>query len=125
MPEFVIQQHQQQLQQQPQLIHWDLMLRTGSVLATWQIPEPPQNWPKKTITCTRIFDHHLKYLTYQGPLSDNRGHVKIAAAGQYHPLQITENLWQLTLTGDNINGKLTLQLLKLDQWKMTFNGETK
>jgi len=122
MPEFVIQQHQQQLQQR---LHWDLMLRKGSVLATWQISEPPENWPKKTITCTRIFDHRLKYLTYQGPLSDNRGDVKIAATGQYQPRQITENLWQLTLTGDNINGELTLQLMNQNQWQMTFSGETK
>ncbi len=122
MPEFVIQQHQQP---QPQQLHWDLLLQTGTVLATWQIPEPPENWPKKSITCTKIFDHRLKYLTYQGPLSDNRGHIKIVATGRYQPLQITENLWQLTLTGDNINGELNLQHLDMDQWQMTFKGETK
>ncbi|MBN2376610.1 MAG: hypothetical protein JXD22_09420 [Sedimentisphaerales bacterium] len=122
MPEFVIQQHQPP---HPQHLHWDLMLRTNTVLATWQITEPPENWPKKTINCTKIFDHRLKYLTYQGPLSDNRGHVKIVAAGQYQSLQITENLWQLTLTGDNINGELILQLQNQDQWQMTFSGETK
>ena len=118
MSEFVIQQHQQEQQ-----VHWYLMLKKGSSLATWQVFNPPSEWPQKNLECRHIFNHRLKYLTYQGPLNDNREHVQIIAAGQYQPVEITENCWRVTLISDKINGQLELQHQKQDQWLMQFTGE--
>ena len=118
MSDFVIQLHQREQQ-----VHWDLMLKIGKSLATWQVFHPPSAWPQKKIECRHIFNHHLKYLTYQGALSNNRGHVQIVAAGQYQATEITENCWRVTLISDKINGLLELQHQQQDQWLMRFAGE--
>ncbi|MBN1436504.1 MAG: hypothetical protein JW936_05480 [Sedimentisphaerales bacterium] len=113
MPRFVIQQHTCSDQ-----VHWDFMLEQPDNLATWQIATPPANWHQQTIQCQRIFDHRLKYLTYEGPLSQNRGSVKIVARGEYLLESADENLWQLQLVSDTIGG--TIRLTKIDQeiWQL-------
>jgi hypothetical protein len=60
--------------------HFDLMFETapGSTLATWR----SERWPMDRPTIvTRIGDHRATYLEYEGPLSDDRGHVKRVAGG--------------------------------------------
>jgi len=118
LPRFVIQKHCRNQQ-----VHWDLMLEKENSLATWQVPEPPEDWPGQKLTCRHIFNHRLIYLTYQGPLGNNRGEVKIAASGRYQPKEITENCWKLTLNGDKISGPLSLQQQQNDLWLMEFTGE--
>ena len=118
MSDFVIQQHRCEQQ-----VHWDLMLKKGESLTTWQVFYPPSDWPQKKLECRHIFNHHLKYLTYQGPLGNNRGHVQIVAAGQYQAMEIAENFWRVTLISDKINGRLELQHQQQDQWLMRFTGE--
>ena len=118
MPRFVIQQHRVD-----QSIHWDLMLENQESLATWQVPVHPSDWPEKKARCRHIFDHRLIYLSYQGPLSDNRGDVQIVASGQYLPLETTETRWQVLLRSDKINGQLVLQHFRDDQWQMQFSGK--
>jgi hypothetical protein len=62
--------------------HYDLMFETapGSTLATWRSAD----WP---ITPTTVFvplsDHRHEYLEYEGPVSNNRGHVRRVAAGSH------------------------------------------
>ena len=113
MPRFVIQQHAH-----PDQIHWDFMLEQPNNLATWQVPTPPNEWHQQVNLCTRIFDHRLKYLTFEGSLSQNRGTVKIVAQGDYILQHADENLWQLELLGDTMVGKV--ELIKVDQnlWQL-------
>ena len=118
MPRFVIQQHYCEQQ-----VHWDLMLEHEETLATWQVPAPPSDWPLIKLICRHIFNHRLIYLTYQGPLSDNRGEVQIEAAGTYESIEITENCWRVALNGDKIKGQLELQHLQQDQWQLHFTEE--
>ena len=116
---FVVQEHRKD-----QNVHWDLMLEEGEHLATWQTPAPLAQWGGIPLTCQKIFDHRLKYLTYEGPLSNNRGEVCIVAAGTWRPIQISDDQWQIRLESDNISGHLGLRKIREDQWQLTFQGDT-
>ena len=61
--------------------HWDLMLKSGSILETWALDE----LPAQEMICVglRLADHDQKYLNYEGPISSNRGSVKRVLSGQY------------------------------------------
>jgi hypothetical protein len=66
--------------------HFDLMFETfpGSPLATWRASQ----WPLETGTpLTPLGDHRPDYLTYEGPLSGDRGTVRRVAAGHHHVIQ--------------------------------------
>jgi len=80
-------------------------------------------WGAEPVICRHIFHHRLIYLTYQGELTDNRGWVQIAAAGEYQTEEFTGNYWRLHLNGDKIKGVLELQRLAGDQWQLSFTGE--
>src|SRR5258706_5113599 len=61
--------------------HFDLMFETapGSPLATWRSPV----WPILQPTpIERLDDHRRDYLDYQGPVSNDRGHVRRVAGGE-------------------------------------------
>ncbi|HEV2292758.1 MAG TPA: hypothetical protein VGR35_02820 [Tepidisphaeraceae bacterium] len=55
--------------------HVDLLFETapGSMLQTWRLP----TWPIREVEeATRIRDHRPAFLTYQGQLTGDRGHVQ-------------------------------------------------
>jgi hypothetical protein len=62
--------------------HFDIMLEedAGSDLATWRSDEWPIHKPTKLQS---LQSHRREYLTYEGELSGNRGHVKRVEAGTY------------------------------------------
>lgn len=89
--------------------HYDLMLELaeGQPLATWRCPE----WPlTRRVRLTRLADHRLEYLTFEGPLSGNRGHVTRVEAGTYRMTKDPEfNAgdrwnWQVSPDGDSLDG---------------------
>ena len=100
-----------------------MMLETEVKLATWQVPVDPALWGIEPIPCRHIFHHRLIYLTYQGELTNNRGRVRIAAAGEYQTEEYGENYWRLRLEGDKLKGVLELRQLEGDQWRLSFTGE--
>jgi len=118
MLRFVIQQHECDSQR-----HWDLMLENGPALATWQVNKQPDLWPGESVVCHKIADHRMKYLSYQGPISNQRGDVHIVAAGTYQLLEAGENKWHLVLCGDKISGELELTLLEDNLWQLDFEGK--
>ena len=103
--------------------HWDLMLQSGSILATWQVPLPPTNWPDTDVICTLLPPHRPAYLDYQGPVSNDRGQVRRCAAGDYQLLNKQKKTWLVQLTGGTISGRLQLKQISHDQWKLLFQGE--
>jgi len=115
---FVIQQHECASQR-----HWDLMLENGPALATWQVHKQPGLWAGESVTCHKIADHRMKYLSYQGPISGRRGDVHIVAAGTYQLMEACEKKWHLVLCGDKISGELKLTLLEDNLWQLDFEGK--
>ena len=65
--------------------HFDLMfeIAEGSKLATWRSP----SWPPVTSQrIEKLVDHRREYLTYEGPISNDRGRVTRVESGTYEPL---------------------------------------
>ena len=124
MNDFVIQEHIIDDQS-----HWDFMVRCGEILLTWQIDTPPEKWSESEMICKKIFDHRLKYLTYEGPISDNRGYVRIVCRGQYFDPKGTLmsclpfDEVELVLRSEIVHGEMSLVRQNDDQWKFSYQNK--
>ncbi len=104
--------------------HWDLMFELGAALTTWQVPRPPEELNSgRAVPARRIGDHRRAYLDYEGPVSNNRGHVTRVDCGEYAIYDRRENVWLVRIEGvflkgtfrinadDNPSGDWTIQRL--------------
>ena len=111
---FVIQRHEQQneplRQAQGGATHWDFMLEAGDFLETYRIGKPPEQWGSEPIEAVRIFDHLLKFLTYEGPVNKGKGSVKIADRGTYRVLSQNEDQLILEISGLILKGEFTFAI---------------
>ena len=89
--------------------HWDLMLERGGVLLTWQLVLEPVDRSCLPIPAKRIGDHRKAYLTYEGPLSGNRGHVRRLDAGTVDILEITATRCIFVLRDGRLSGRFELR----------------
>jgi hypothetical protein len=64
--------------------HFDVMFAVGGVLRTWQLLSDPREIPVgDSISASPLPDHRLAYLSYEGPVSRDRGFVERLVAGTY------------------------------------------
>ena len=61
-------------------LHWDFLIEDGDALASWRLQAPPE--PDRMIDAVPLPRHRRDYLTYEGPVSGNRGTVKRLDAGE-------------------------------------------
>ena len=125
MPRFVVLQHSPHPDPPPNLgegmgggvrgLHWDFMLQWGGVLRTWALAQPPA--PGIRIEAERLFDHRLKYLDYEGPISGDRGAVTRWDSGQYELLEQRDDLICVRLDGNRLKGKAVLNAKVPDAWQ--------
>ena len=115
MPRFVVLEHDS-----PRDRHWDFMLETGDVLATWALSEPPDAAPH--IAAEALADHRTEYLDYEGPVSGDRGSVTRWDAGTYQLDRRSETELAATLSGRRLNGRVTLVRSHDDpeRWQFSF-----
>lgn len=62
--------------------HFDLLIADGPTLRTWAL----DSWPLESgMECRAVSlpRHRRRYLTYEGPVSENRGTVSRVEAGQF------------------------------------------
>jgi hypothetical protein len=104
---FVVQRHERQ--NEP--THWDLMLETGDFLETYRVGEPPEQWGSDPIEAVRIFDHPLKFLTYEGPVNKGKGSVSIDDWGTYRIVKRLEDRLGLELAGNVLKGEFVLDIV--------------
>ncbi len=64
--------------------HWDLLLEQSETAATWRLFRPPLTG--EPLAAQRIADHRLHYLSWEGPVSGNRGTVRRTHSGTYQQL---------------------------------------
>jgi hypothetical protein len=86
--------------------HFDLMLEgeKAGKLRTWRLdafPDPGQ--------ITALEEHRRDYLTYEGPISNDRGQVKRVSAGEYEILRETDRNVRVRLSAEEIELDLPLQ----------------
>jgi bifunctional non-homologous end joining protein LigD len=103
---FVVQRHERESQP----VHWDLMLETGEVLETFRIDRPIEEWGKEPIKAEKIFDHPLKFLTYEGSVNKGKGKVTIADRGGYKILSKEENGMRVILDGGILKSKFEFKI---------------
>ena len=114
--QFVIQKHSR-----TDHIHWDIMLETENVLQTFRLELPPEKITNQSCIAVKIFDHPLKFLTYQGSVNQGAGTVEIADKGTYQTLNKTKNRWQLLFDGQILKGEFALTLLEGDNWQLSLS----
>jgi bifunctional non-homologous end joining protein LigD len=98
---FVIQRHERQ----EELVHWDLMLEKGKVLETYRVNVPPEEWENRQIEAEKIFDHPLKFLTYEGSVNKGKGSIKIADSGEYRIISQNESRLTVAFSGAILKGE--------------------
>ena len=101
MSRFVVLQHDS-----PRGVHWDFMLETDGVLATWALPRPPDATDPMIVEA--LPDHRLAYLDYEGPISGDRGSVTRWDCGTYLVERRGEAELVVTLAGGKLTGRATL-----------------
>ena len=105
MPRYVILRHELPADSDRRS-HWDLMLESDGALRTWAIEELPA--PGRSIAALELSPHRLVYLEYEGPVSNNRGSVTRYDRGEYELLADTADLCRVILTGERLQGTLSL-----------------
>jgi bifunctional non-homologous end joining protein LigD len=111
---FVVQKHQKESEP----THWDLMLEREGILETYRLALPPEEWGKEAIEAVKIFDHPLKFLSYEGSVNDGKGRVEIADCGTYGLVKKDENQQRISFAGMLLKGEFQLCLIKDDRWEL-------
>ena len=113
MPTFVVLRHES-----PQGLHWDLMLETGEVLATWAVEEEPH--AAGPLVATRLADHRRAYLDYEGTISRGRGNVSRWDCGTYELLECSEDRLRAQLHGGRLHGLIVLERATVDDDRWSY-----
>ena len=104
----------------PRGLHWDFMLETGLVLATWALRAPPDSSDPQV--AERLPDHRLAYLEYEGPVSGDRGTVVRWAHGTYQVERQDEGTLSVILCSSRLEGRVLLERLapETPRWRFSF-----
>lgn len=88
----------------PAGVHWDLLIETapGSPLVTWRLRSDPCR-SQVPIPAERIADHRNAYLTYEGPISGDRGSVRRIDTGRAM-LKLDNAHARIALQGEHLCG---------------------
>ncbi len=113
--QYVIQEHTTS-----QGVHWDLMIEREQALMTFRLDEPPEEIGPNPVRAVHIFDHELRFLTYEGPVQKGTGKVRIVDRGRCLGLFEGEDLLTCKLQGRVLDGSCELQRTQSDIWQLTF-----
>ena len=92
--------------------HFDLMIEQGGALATWRFPTALEQAAASPISMERLSDHRLHYLSYEGPISGNRGSVTRYDEGECRVVSQDDRKWIVDFGGRRLAGMY--QLLRAD-----------
>jgi hypothetical protein len=110
---FVVQEHTT-----PEGVHWDLMIEQGQALTTFRLAESPENAMDHAVEAERIFDHALRFLTYEGPVQKGTGRVRIVERGQYDLFDESDDALILGFHGTILKGRFTLARTEGAVWRV-------
>ena len=114
---FVIQEHKKDGD-----VHWDLMLESDGSLETYRLDVSPEEIPNRPANAQKIFDHAMKFLTYEGPVNESKGSVSIADSGTYHIVKETDETIEMNLDGKILNGEFELRKCKNNILRLGASG---
>jgi hypothetical protein len=88
--------------------HWDLMFEADNVLETYRLTTSPITSKSTLIPAERIFDHPVRFLTYEGNVNDGAGSVVMADSGTYRVIAETDDTCRIELLGSTLKCFLVL-----------------
>jgi len=109
--------------------HWDLLLETHSTkpnsLLCFEANIPPDQWKTQTWV-NQLPNHRPIYLNYEGPISNNRGHVQRVLQGTLNWICFGGARLEFTFEAILLDGSIPMSgsiLLQTDEshsqrWKM-------
>lgn len=99
------------------------MLESKAILRTWALPERPQ--VGQAVVADALADHRTEYLSYEGSVSGERGHVTQWDRGEYTVLKEHDDCLTVRLSGDQLRCELTIARDREDstRWHFRFGGE--
>ena len=101
--------------------HWDLMVQDGDLLQTWRLDKSPKQILNTQAKAEKIFDHPPKFLTYEGPVNNGKGSVKIADAGACKITARSDDKIEMELGGAILKGEFILTHITENRWR--FGGK--
>lgn len=105
-------------------VHWDLLLESGDAARTWRLLESPAQWLlaalPQTLPAELMAPHRLAYLDYEGPVSRERGSVRRWDHGSFEWLQQSDSAAHVLLSGDKLQGELSLRQKHGMLWSADF-----
>ncbi len=117
---FVVQEHTK-----GKSVHWDFMLELGDTLQTYRLDKPPDEVRHNPANATKIFDHPLRFLTYQGVVNKGRGTIRIIEAGTYQIVHKEHNQIKLGLNGRVLKGKYLLTSIEAAGWQFATANQSR
>ena len=114
---FVVQEHTT-----PDGVHWDLMLERAGILLTFRLGTPPQAVLRDPVEAVKIFDHPLRFLSYEGPVQKGTGRVRIIDQGNCNLGEQREDLLTFKLSGAVLQGSFALKRDEGTLWQLIPRG---
>jgi len=71
-----------------------------------------------TAGATKIADHRRDYLSYEGPVSCDRGMVKIMDSGECEMADHSDSARRYRMKGKELRGTMSISLLHGDRWEI-------
>lgn len=94
--------------------HFDLMIERGAALRTWALDSFPDG--KSPVAAEELADHRLDYLSYEGPVSGDRGQVIRADEGTCELLAAGDDAWSVEFQGLLLRGRWELARESGNRW---------
>lgn len=101
----------------PEGVHFDFMLESEGILSTWRIDIGPEDMKTTAAKAEKIFDHDLKFLTYEGPVNKGTGRVTAVDKGVYSVIARTADEMQIQIEAEILGGVYTLTREKESTWQ--------
>jgi DNA ligase D-like protein (predicted 3'-phosphoesterase) len=108
---FVVQEHARGSER-----HWDLMLEADGVLWTWRVAVAPEEIGDVQLEVVKIFDHPIRFLSYEGAVNNGQGSVRIADKGAWDVMSEDEECLSVLLEGEKLKGIFELRRIEGDSW---------
>jgi hypothetical protein len=99
------------------------MLEDGKRLRTWELDAIPT--PGAPASAVPLPDHRLDFLTYEGPISGDRGCVRRCDCGTYEEVRESQFELVIRLAGQKLQGCLHLRpglAGEAGHWQATFES---
>ncbi len=92
-------------------VHWDFMLEAGDCLRTWAVDAPIVSGVE--LPARGLSDHRLAYLSYEGPVSGERGSVRRIAEGRFRTIAWSDEYVRVRLSGAQLVGEVELSRVRV------------